>query len=284
MSAGACKLSSRESETVTSLATVLPSFLRVYHTPIFLSAFLSYHSLRRPCLWLSSSTLSATASAEQGRFKRRKCRRCEVSTRTPSSLPSSSATTVRARFRCAVKKLRHRASPTGKYSRVLSDVSIEEQYTIFIAGSESSEPALYASRLPPTEEQILSRAVETPAWHDQAWMAYSVVLLREGRLRAGGYKGSATALKTTGSGGGASRGYGHLAGIRKGKKSLLYEFVRAFPGRLAFYLSFRLDVSQLIERSAVLQAARCIAQYIAEVSISRRSTRQARILSQTSIY
>lgn len=40
----------------------------------------------------------------------------------------------------------------------------------------------------------------------------------------------------------------------------------ANEGDLGLYLHFRIDVTELTERSALLQAARCVCQYISEVS------------------
>lgn len=187
-----------------------------------------------------------------------------------TSLPADTVTTLRARFRKAVKKIRSRTANTNnKYQRIMSKVPVECQFAIFLAASEIDELPLYASPTPPTATTLRARALSTPAWNDASWLSYTLLLFRAGALRPAGYEGAAAATSWTGRGGGAARGAKHLSALRNGKQALVYETLRAFPGDLAFYLSFRLDVSDLKERSALLQAARCVTQHISEVS-SRR--------------
>lgn len=97
-------------------------------------------------------------------------------------------------------------------------------------------------------------------------MAYDFILFRRHGLRPGGYNSSAAARRSTNPGGGAARFISHFVALGKGEKTRFYDFVRANEGDLGLYLHFRIDVSELTERSALLQAARCVCQYIAEVS------------------
>lgn len=81
-----------------------------------------------------------------------------------------------------------------------------------------------------------------------------------------GYEGSATALRSTSPGGGMARGSSHLSAIADGKSSALYDMVRAYPGELAYFLGWRLDVSALDKRCALLEGARIVVVHLIEVS------------------
>lgn len=151
------------------------------------------------------------------------------------------------------------------YQRIMAQLPVETQFKIFLGATEVQEFGLLSGNAPPTEAQLRARAQASPAWHDSSFLGYDLVLFHTNGLRPGGYNGSATAQKSTGPGGGSSRSSSDLVSIGKSMKTRMYDFVRSNAGQLGFCLHFRIDVSELDSRYAVLQAARCVTQYIAEV-------------------
>lgn len=174
---------------------------------------------------------------------------------------------MRRRFRTCVKKIRQRTKATTcAYQRIMASIPVEVQFNVFIGATEVEEFPLLAGEHPPSEAALRARAKSSPAWHDPSFLAYDFILFRRHGLRPGGYNGCAAAQRSTSPGGGASRASSHLVALGKGEKTRFYDFVRANEGDLGLYLHFRIDVSELTERSALLQAARCVCQYISEVS------------------
>lgn len=97
-------------------------------------------------------------------------------------------------------------------------------------------------------------------------MSYTMILFRHGRLKPGGYEGCVTGLRSTSPGGGQSRCYISLDALGKGVSTRMYDFIRQNPGTLAIYLNTRINVRDVTQRSALVQAARTATQYISEVS------------------
>lgn len=124
---------------------------------------------------------------------------------------------------------------------------------------------MLASSTAPSRATLRDRAIESTACHDKACIAYTLLLSRAPTFRLGAYEGSAAALKSTSGGGRSVQRLQHLSALADGQRTVMIDMIRAYPGELAFFSGWRMDVSAIDKRCALLAGARVAIVHLVEV-------------------
>lgn len=204
----------------------------------------------------------------------------EVARATGNPATPAEQRVLRSRVKAAVKRIEQRvqAVPNSIHNRVMKRVSMVAKQDLFLSGTEADETTVLAADRPPSRATLRARAHSSRAWHDDSWVAYTLLLFRSLSFALVGYEGGAGAVRSTSPGGAMSRGYGHLSALHDGKNTKIYNIIREFPGELAFFLGCRLVVSECKERYAFLDGVRVV---LIEVSYSSLAV-LSRILADVS--